>query len=195
MRGGHCHSQKGPDREGGWVFTSFHALPFISSGFVFEPKTSSILLRPHHIFRHFRKQVRCHCSLGQLHRLQNHALSCLSPACASTHTHAHSRVWHFSAVPGFPRRGQARKLSQHPEIHRHTKCSPIFALGRPAGSGVHRVSLSSCSSPEPHSCGLAFPGMVVVVEGQCILRGQRLTPFRAENPNIISKGFLGSPGT
>lgn len=74
MRGGHCHSQKGPGREGGWVFTSFHALSFISSGFVFGPMACSILLRPHHIFRNFRKQVRCHHSLGQLHQLPNHAL-------------------------------------------------------------------------------------------------------------------------
>ena len=79
----------------------------------------------------------------------------------------------------------------------------LLHLGSWAGGGVCRVSswllaLSSCSSPGPHSCDLAFPGMVVVVVER-ILRGQRLMPFRAENPNILSKerlllGLLGTEG-
>lgn len=36
MRGDIVILKRVPDREGGWVFTSFHALPFISSGNVWN---------------------------------------------------------------------------------------------------------------------------------------------------------------
>ena len=195
MRGAHCHSQKGPDRE-----EAGFSLPFML--YLSSQVALCLNQRPplsfwgHITYSEISESRDATAAWSNSITSQTMlSLVCLSRACTSTHTRAHRRTWHVSAVPGFPLPGQACKLSQHPEIHGHTKRIPIFTLGRPAGSRVHRVSLGSCSSPEPHSCGLAFPGMVVVVVVECILRGQRLMPFRAENPNIISKGFLGSPST